>query len=87
MATHFSILAWKITHGQRSLAGYSPWGRKESDMTETTEHALHQGAGISWCVCRRGLDLRILLTTFSLVTSRTIASRVATKTCQPLTST
>ena len=20
-------------HGQRSLAGYSPWGRKESDMT------------------------------------------------------
>ena len=22
------------THGQRSLAGYSPWGRKESDTTE-----------------------------------------------------
>ena len=21
-------------HGQRSLAGYSPWGHKESDMTE-----------------------------------------------------
>ena len=21
-------------HGQRNLAGYSPWGRKESDMTE-----------------------------------------------------
>ena len=21
-------------HGQRSLAGYSPWDRKESDMTE-----------------------------------------------------
>ena len=21
-------------HGQRSLVGYSPWGRKESDMTE-----------------------------------------------------
>ena len=21
-------------HGQKSLAGYSPWGRKESDMTE-----------------------------------------------------
>ena len=21
-------------HGQRTLAGYSPWGRKESDMTE-----------------------------------------------------
>ena len=25
MATHSSILAWKI-HGQRSLMGYSPWG-------------------------------------------------------------
>ena len=25
MATHSSTLAWKI-HGQRSLAGYSPWG-------------------------------------------------------------
>ena len=21
-------------HGRRSLVGYSPWGRKESDMTE-----------------------------------------------------
>ena len=21
-------------HGQRSMVGYSPWGRKESDMTE-----------------------------------------------------
>ena len=27
-------------HGQRSLAGYSPWGPKESNMTEITEHAL-----------------------------------------------
>ena len=26
-------------HGQRSLAGYSPWGCKESDTTEATEHA------------------------------------------------
>ena len=33
MATHFSILAWRI-HGQRSLVGYSPWGRKELDTTE-----------------------------------------------------
>ena len=33
MATRFSILAGKV-HGQRSLAGYSPWGQKESDMTE-----------------------------------------------------
>ena len=31
MATYSSILAWRI-HGQRGLAGYSPWGHKESDM-------------------------------------------------------
>ena len=24
------------SHGQRSLAGYSPWGRTESDTTEAT---------------------------------------------------
>ena len=33
MAIHSSIPAWKF-HGQRKLAGYSPWGLKESDMTE-----------------------------------------------------
>ena len=29
-------------HGQRSLAGYSPWGHKESDMTEGILHTLTQ---------------------------------------------
>ena len=33
MATHSSILAGK-SHGQRSLAGYSPWGHRESNTTE-----------------------------------------------------
>ena len=33
MATHSSILPGE-SHGQRSLVGYSPQGRKESDMTE-----------------------------------------------------
>ena len=33
MATRSSVLTWK-SHGQRSLMGYSPWGCKESDMTE-----------------------------------------------------
>ena len=28
------------SHGQRSLVGYSLWGRKESDTTEVTEHTL-----------------------------------------------
>ena len=27
------------SHGQRSLAGYSPWGHKELDMTEVIQHA------------------------------------------------
>ena len=27
------------SHGQRSLEGYSPWGGKELDTTEVTEHA------------------------------------------------
>ena len=39
--------AWQLTlvflpgesHGQRSLVGYDPWGCKESDTTEATEHA------------------------------------------------
>ena len=35
MATHSSILVWRIP-GQRSLAGYSPLGQKESDTTEAT---------------------------------------------------
>ena len=33
MATHSSILAWKIPWAEE-LMGYSPWGHKESDMTE-----------------------------------------------------
>ena len=41
MATHSDILAWKL-HGQRSLAGYSPWNLKESDRTEQIRtHAMY----------------------------------------------
>ena len=39
MATHSSTLAWKI-HERRILAGYSPWGCKESDTTEPTSLTL-----------------------------------------------
>ena len=28
----------KESHGRRSLVDYSPWGRKESDTTEASEH-------------------------------------------------
>ena len=37
-------------HGQRNLVGYSPWGRKESDMTERLTHTHTQ----SWI--QRELD-------------------------------
>ena len=33
IAIHSSFLAGEF-HGQRSLADYSPWGRKESHTTE-----------------------------------------------------
>ena len=36
------------THGQRSLVGYSPWGHRESDMTERLTHIR---GGV--CVCVR----------------------------------
>ena len=36
MATHPIFVPRKF-HGQGSLAGYSLWGRKESDMTEHTQ--------------------------------------------------
>ena len=29
------------SHGQRSLVGYSPWGRRESDTTEQLNHHHH----------------------------------------------
>ena len=43
MATHSSILCLENPHGQRSMAIYSPWGRKELDMTErlNTAHMLY----------------------------------------------
>ena len=59
MATHSSILAWRIPQTS-SLAGYSPWGHKESGMTEATLHihmhtlvyALHsQCFPVYLCLC------------------------------------
>ena len=34
MATHSSTLAWKIPWTEELGAGYCPWGREESSMTE-----------------------------------------------------
>ena len=37
MATHSGIPAWRIPWTEEP--GGLPWGRKESDMTEVTQHA------------------------------------------------
>ena len=42
MATHSSILAWKIPW-TGSLAGYSPWGHKKSDLTERLNNHNNKG--------------------------------------------
>ena len=34
ITSDFSVLLPGESHGRRSLGGYSPWGRKESNMTE-----------------------------------------------------
>ena len=40
------------SHGQRSLAGYSPWSCRELDTTEATEHAhIHVVGLCTTCLC------------------------------------
>ena len=40
LATHSSILAWKIPRTERSLAGQSSWSCKESDTTNRLHFSL-----------------------------------------------
>ena len=48
MATHSSILAWKIPWTEEPV-GYSPWGCKESDTTEQfLYHELHMDFQYPW---------------------------------------
>ena len=48
MTTQYSCL--ENPHTQRSLAGYSPWGCKKSDMTEwlKTAQPINQSLGFNW---------------------------------------
>ena len=52
MATHSSILAWRIP--MRSLAGYNPWGHKESGVTELAgiRRSLPAGGPLAWAYLR-----------------------------------
>ena len=62
----------KNPHGQRSLAGYSPWGRKESDMTEqlSTQRMEKTSKYSWWLFLGGGLEVisifNILLSFFSI---------------------
>ena len=38
MATHSSLLAWRIPRTEEPGGLYSPWGRKESDTNEQLTH-------------------------------------------------
>ena len=42
------------SHGRRSLAGYSLWGRKESDITEQASNRKDSGVTVCWerCLCK-----------------------------------
>ena len=54
MATHSMFLPGE-SHGQRSLAGYSPWSRKESEMTERLTCALlHVDKQFKFCILNTG---------------------------------
>ena len=49
-------------HGQRSLVSYSPWGCKESNMTEVTGHAcIHRALLRTWCTLS-GRKKKVLFT-------------------------
>ena len=39
-ATHSSTLSWRIPWTEEPGTGYSPWGHKESDMTDFHFHSL-----------------------------------------------
>ena len=42
------------SHGRRSLIGYSPWGRKESDTTEQIHFHFHGGSDGEESTCNEG---------------------------------
>ena len=47
MATHSNVLAWRI-HGQRSMAGYSPWGLQKVGHNLATKPYRHHWNITCW---------------------------------------
>jgi len=65
MATHSSIPAGEF-HGQRNLEGYSPWDRKDLDMTEVKPASSHE---IKTCLL---LGRKVMTNLRSILKSRDI---------------
>ena len=64
IATHSSNLAWRIP-GQRRLVGYSPWGRKESDMTkQLSTHSILQLVSHPISLIQKPLKTNLIHKTF-----------------------
>ena len=38
---HSRVLTWRVSIGQRSLAGYRPWGHKRVGFDLATKHQVH----------------------------------------------
>ena len=66
VATLSSILAGEF-HGQRSLAGYSTWGHKESDIAERLTHTHTHGRVLPYeaLLSSNPMNSRCLLRLFS----------------------
>ena len=50
IATHSSILAWESQKTEKP-GGCSPWGHKESDMTEQLTQTIYGALTICWALC------------------------------------
>ena len=88
MATHSSILAWRIPRTEEP-GSYGPWGHKESDITEQQQlsvdivccsHTVTVGARLSfafWAGDRAQMELAglAMLVTVSLRTRRQVSER------------
>ena len=63
----------KNPHGQRSLAGYSPWGHKEfTRLRDPTQHSTISNLpllGVLTCIGSRNLDMDFLRRTVILLTN------------------
>ena len=67
MAAHYSILAWKSPWTEEPTAvGYSPWGRKESDTTSTTEHIMKNNLKKNKYMCSFNLKKNKYMSSFNL---------------------